>query len=141
MTRPQRVADWPKRLHEYIETYREIPFAWGTNDCATFAIGALLTLTDTTYADWPSIPVHDGRVGAGKLLLRMPLGDWAATVLGAPLASPLLAQRGDIVLHTAVDQEFEAGLAVCYGPGHCAPSKTGLLFSPNMRFALQAWRV
>ena len=35
---PSRIAGWEKNLNETIERYRLEPFAWGTNDCFTFAV-------------------------------------------------------------------------------------------------------
>ena len=37
-TLPSRIVGWEKNLNETIERYRSEPFAWGTNDCFTFAV-------------------------------------------------------------------------------------------------------
>ena len=37
-----RHPDWPSRLVDFIESRRNSPFVWGSNDCLCFAADALI---------------------------------------------------------------------------------------------------
>ena len=63
-----RNEDWPERLHEYIESRRDMPFAWGTNDCVTFAAGAILAMTGR---DLIGVPRWDSAATAMRILQEM----------------------------------------------------------------------
>ena len=40
-----RVSTWERRLGDYLASRRALPFAYGSNDCAMFAAGAVEALT------------------------------------------------------------------------------------------------
>lgn len=134
-----RLPDWPERLAAYLAAMRPLRYCLGRHDCATFAAGAVHAVTglDVRPLPWRS-PVEASRV------LRQ-LGGMRAAV-GAvlqPLASPQLAQRGDVVLVQAPAHDGRARrqwLAVADGSRWWAPAVTGLE-SGSMAAAVAAWGV
>lgn len=134
MSTNPRHFDWPQRLARFVEQRRNVPFAWGQQDCCTFAADAVMALTG-------SDPMSDLRhintaAAATKLLKRHPLPDLVAERLG-PITSALLAQRGDVVL---IEQEGRHLLGICLGNQWAAPGEHGLVFGP-MDTAHGAWPI
>lgn len=130
-----RVEDWPIRLDSLIAEARNRPFAWGAHDCGTFAAEVVNALTGQV------LPLPKGyRTARGAALaMRRKTGSShmtgaASFFLGDPLASPLLAQRGDVVMHK------EQALGVCVGAQAMCLTETGLV-SVNIAECLTAWRV
>lgn len=80
--------------------------------------------------------------GAARALKRYGAGDLPATatmMLGPPLRSPMLAQRGDVVAITGADGRMALG--ICIGAQIAAPDPVrGLTMLPLTAAAL-AWRV
>ncbi|WP_299945368.1 hypothetical protein [uncultured Ruegeria sp.] len=130
-----RLEDWPLRLDRLISEARDKPFEWGTHDCGTFAADVVETLTGVR------LPLPKGYTTArgSMLAMRRKTGssqmDGAVSYfLGEPLESPLLAQRGDIVLH-----ETQA-LGVCVGQSAMCLSEAGLA-SVSVNECVKVWRV
>lgn len=46
-----RIANWDIKLAEYIDGLRDMPFAWGSNDCITFTNKAMQIITGKGYCD------------------------------------------------------------------------------------------
>jgi hypothetical protein len=92
-----RAQDWPVRLAQAIEDARTRPFAWGTHDCATWAFSVAASLRGEAPPKW--IGTYDDEEGAMRRLAkaRCKLSRLGLRMLGKPLASPLLAWRGDVV--------------------------------------------
>lgn len=96
-----RQADWPRLLAEALRAAETRPFAWGSHDCATWAFDLARDLTggEDVAALWRG----RYRTGAGAARVMRRLG-WrnleamGRDLLGAPLSTPRLAQRGDLVL-------------------------------------------
>lgn len=123
-------------LDDFIGGRRELPFAWGSQDCCNFA------------ADWVELvrgvdPMADLRglesaLAAGRALADA--GGLLAAVtqrMGPPILGAL-AQVGDVAL-----VRHGAGLSsmgVCLGPYVTAPGDAGLLMLP-ITHAEAAWRV
>lgn len=130
----KRREDWAEQLAQYLDDRRDAAFAWGVQDCATFAAGAVRAMTGQTL-DIPRVESAD----AYARLVREhgPLADQVAELLGAPLPSPAFAQRGDVVLVAIGGRET---LGVCIGAEAAAPAAEGLLMVP-MATASAAWRV
>lgn len=123
-------------LDDFIGARRELPFAWGSQDCCNFA------------ADWVQLvrgvdPMADLRglnsgleanralVAAGGLLAAV------TQRMGPPIVGKM-AQVGDVAL-----VRHSAGLlsmGVCLGPYVTAPGVAGLLMLP-ITHAEAAWRV
>lgn len=135
----RRLDDWPARLHAYIRARHDMPFAWGSQDCCTFAIsGGVEALTGVLL--WPDVARPTTEFGATRFLVergyRDPSG-LASELLGLPLSTPRLAQRGDVV---AMPAENSVTLGICVGADVAAPGPTGLVFV-SLIFGQMAWRV
>lgn len=135
----QRFEDWPSRLAAHVETVRAAPFAWGVSDCCLFAADCILAMTGVDLA-----VEYRGRYrtkrGAYAVLKRLCGGGVEAAVhrmLGAPLSTPLTAQRGDVVL---IDTPDGPALGICLGVQCGCQSPHGTTFLP-MPAARLAWRV
>lgn len=134
---PQRLPDWPERLAAFVEARRHVPFAWGSNDCATLAADAVLA---TTGAD-PMAALR-GRWAseeeAGAVLQSMGgLAAAARRVLGRPLDVWQQAGRGAVV---CANMQGQCILGVSLGAVWCAPGAAGLLFRSCAEVRL-AWSV
>jgi hypothetical protein len=132
-----RREDWPERLDAFIEARRNVPFAWGQQDCVLFAADAIQAMTDADpLAD---VRGHWGTATAAARLLK-DRGGLAAAVRGV-LGKPIpycLAQRGDILLLELIDGELALG--VCVGAEGVGPARNGLIWVP-MDHAHMAWRI
>lgn len=125
--RAARLPNWPERLAVYIEQARHQPFAWGQQDCAAFAAGAVQAATGRNIpaalgATWRSATT------AARLLNTLG-GPHAicCNLFGPPIAAPA-AQRGDVVCVPIAGQQT---LGIWLGNGTwCAPGATGLVFRP-----------
>lgn len=140
-----RIPGWERRLAEAIEAARDRPFRWGRHDCAIFAFDLRRDITGghDVAALW-RVRYTTAR-GAVRVMRRLGWSSLEAAgrdLLGEPLDSVHLAQRGDLVLaNTAL------GFGVCLGAraagiapvnGPCDPG--GLILVPMAACAL-AWRV
>lgn len=137
---PARLPDWPERLAEYIDRKRRQPFAWGANDCATFAAGAVSAITGARLADL--LPGVWGNVHEADRLMRDMAGLQAGAIrmLGEPVRGDLArhAPRGSVV---CVEIEGRATLGMlASGSAWCAPGEHGLVFRPAGEVRM-AWGV
>ena len=131
----KRLPDWQLRLEAFARERRAMPFAWGSNDCALFAAGAVQAETGELV-----LPYMRGYSSAREALVLIEqaggLRGIACHALGGFVA-PALARIGDVVLVTVGKRE---ALAVCNGGTVIAPAAHGLAALP-MRQAVCAWRV
>lgn len=131
-----RREDWPERLAGFVDSRRNMDFAYGSNDCALFAADAIREMTG-------SDPLADLRGrwttarGAARLLNKMGGLRAAATSLLGDEIAPAFAQRGDVVL---LPNEGRECLGICTGLVAAAPGATGIVWLP-MSAAVAAWRV
>lgn len=128
-----RREGWERRLFELIEARRSEPFAWGKNDCLTFALEGFEAVHGVPALELPGS--YKTEVGAARLLKRLghaSLEAAATSVLGKPLASVLLAQRGDIA--------FLDGLMVVTGKEAVGPGADGLEARPLADLKM-VWRL
>lgn len=132
-----RRHDWPERLAEFIEARRHAPFAWGLNDCASFAADAA---AEQRWDD-PLAELRNDRRGAlAALRYEHEIGGMRAALtraLGEPKAVTL-ACRGDVLLF--VNDEGRDTLAVCLGEQMAGPGVERLAFAPLPSDAA-AWSV
>lgn len=141
MLRPftPRPADWVQRLHAYVDSRRALPFAWGSNDCATFAAGWVHALTGRDLLGELQIHYTDARGAAVLIGDNGGLLGLATRALGAPLQAPALAQRGDVLL---VEIEGRESLTVLTGATVVGPDSAGLAVLPvDWRDVRAAWAV
>lgn len=98
MNRPE---DWPDRLAAFIEERRNVPFAWGTQDCMLFSADAVLMLRGVdimaayrglyaTEAEAEALLNRDGGIDA--ILATV------AEQAGLAERAPKLARRGDLAM-------------------------------------------
>lgn len=139
MTDLHRLPDWPERLAAYLAQQRPRQFAWGVNDCAGFAAGAVLAITGRQV-----LPVQWASMADAARQLRALGGLQAAVDKVLPrLPSPALAQRGDVVLVSVPVRDGRPRrqwLAVVDGLVYWGPGAIGLQSGP-MQAAVCAWGV
>lgn len=140
-----RREDWPEQLAALVKSHVQVPFAWGSNDCALFAAEAVRVMTGTDlaapwrgqYRDEASARGQrsaSGHLETGDMVAA--LYDMAHRALG-PAVPPLLARRGDVVL---AEHDNGHSLAVCLGGVATAPGRNGLLMLERAAWRY-AWRV
>jgi hypothetical protein len=135
VARSVRLADWPERLNDLILQRMRAPFAWGRNDCALFVADALLAQTGCDLASHLRGQYHSESEAAQIIASEGGLHALMCTVLGAPLAHPQQAGRGDVVL---VPHQGADTLGICTGPEWACPGQRGLVFRPIAE-ATRAW--
>ncbi len=109
-----RSEGWEGRLAAYLETRKSMPFAWGSQDCCTFACAGLVAqgLPDPMAGVRPYRTARGAAGAIGRLGGTL---DEAATTLAAGLheIAPAFAGRGCVVLadiETDGDSEPALGL-------------------------------
>ena len=133
-----RLCGWTTILAARLEAVRDLPFAWGSHDCATWAFDLRRDLTGgEDVADlWRGR--YTTALGAQRIMRKLgwqTIEAMGRDLLGDPLATPLLAQRGDLVLG-GEDPAF----GVCAGARAVFISPDGLVQLPLSVCSL-AWRV
>jgi hypothetical protein len=133
-----RIDHWERRLAEAVETARAKPFLWGLHDCPTFAFETRMILTggEDIAALWRGrYTTHLGGLRVMRRLGWASLEDMARALLGEPRATPLLAQRGDIVL-----TDTGLGFGVVIGATAVGLAPEGLAFA-SLTSCHLAWAV
>lgn len=134
MSTPQRQPGWPRRLGDLVQRRLAEPFAWGTNDCASFVADAVMALHCADTLAPLRVPRHTARQA-----VRQASAAGGVDVLqrcGLQPEPPAQARVGDVVLFR---QRRHPLLAVCNGPDALAPGHSGLECLP-MAHAVAAWR-
>ncbi len=131
-----RLPGWETILDERIRSARHMPFAWGRHDCATWAVDVRSALTgaDNPADEWRGR--YSTRIGCARLMRQMGVRSieaGARALLGMPRPSPLMAQRGDVVM--------VAGAAgICIGAHGAFVGPAGLRFV-WLRECSLAWEI
>lgn len=140
MTAPQpprqltRLPTWPTRLEALLAQRQTQPFAWGLNDCCTFAADCVQAITGQDPAP-AALRHHRTQKQAARALKRHGgMVGMAVAALGQPVPSSQ-ACVGDVVLCTSANRPM---LAICNGTTALAPSSTGLVTVP---LGALCWRV
>lgn len=128
---------WENRLFTAIEEARLHPFTWGSHDCATWAFDLRRDLIggEDIAAQWRSR--YATALGAQRVMRRLgwkTLEDMGRALLGDPLVTPLLAQRGDILLGGD-----NPAFGVCVGARGAFLAPVGLTLLPLVSCRL-GWR-
>lgn len=127
-----RPPDWPARLDAYLAERAAMPFAWGSNDCVTFAAGWMAALGCPI-----DLPTWETEAEAEALLAeRGGLQAAVEAILGVPIEAPFCG-RGDIVL---ADAGETTPLGICTGPRVALAGPSGLVHLPR-RVIRAGWRV
>lgn len=130
-----RLPDWQLRLAEFGQARASMPFAWGSNDCCTFAADAVKGITGKDLRG--AFPDYVGELGALRAIsVGGGLQQIVSKLLGAPV-SPKMAAVGDVVLVLNEEREM---LAICNGTSALAPGECGMVLV-SMEVALAAWRI
>ncbi|MET3498145.1 DUF6950 family protein [Variovorax boronicumulans] len=130
-----RLTDWQLRYSEFAHARVNMPFAWGSNDCCSFAAAAVEALTGRN--PMPGAAPYASEIGAAKLIARAGgLKELASQYLGEPV-SPLMAGVGDVLL---VVNEGREMLAVCNGVNAMAPAESGMV-ALCITAATAAWKI
>ena len=134
-----RRADWPARLDRFLQDRRALPFAWGAHDCCLLVLDWIETVTGVRLADTRG-RYRDADSAAALMRERWGSDDLMAVatrLLGEPLASPLLAGRGDVLAFRHGDGVW---LGLCAGRTGVAVTRNGLVALP-LSHAITAWRL
>ncbi len=133
-----RVEHWERLLAAATDTARAKPFVWGVHDCPTFAFETRMILTagEDIAALWRGrYTTHLGGLRVMRRLGWASLEDMGRALLGEPRATPLLAQRGDIVL-----TDTGLGFGVVIGATAVGLAPEGLAFA-SLTACHLAWAV
>lgn len=137
-----RHEDWPDRLATFLAERRNMPFAWGTQDCVAFAADGVAHLRQDgvdIIADVRGVygteeeadTILAARGGMEVMLAAM------ASAAGLVSIIPARAGRGDLVLARAGNLVL-AG--ICNGSSVAVTGVGGLQFVPR-RTIIAAWAV
>ena len=131
-----RLPDWQLRLDGFVRARAHQPFAWGSNDCATFAADCVEALTGARLL--PELRSYATALQAMRLIEeRGGLRGVATEALGEPIR-PAFAAIGDVVLvSSAAGGE---ALGICNGSVVLGPGADGMEVI-GMDAAIAAWRV
>ena len=133
-----RVEHWERLLASVIDTARERPFIWGLHDCPTFAFETRMILTggEDIAGLWRGrYTTHLGGLRVMRRLGWASVEDMGRALLGEPRATPLLAQRGDIVL-----TDTGLGFGVVIGATAVGLAPVGLTFA-SLTSCRLAWPI
>ncbi|MET4696087.1 DUF6950 family protein [Endozoicomonas lisbonensis] len=129
--------NWVIELARFIESRRNVPFAWHENDCCTFVADAILLITGIDAAA-PYRGHYTTATGAYRALRKYGdgtiAGAWSACFEEIPVSD---LGRGDVAL---VNVNGLPASALLMGNKLWAVSKTGLITLPVTE-AIKAWRV
>jgi len=133
-----RYPDWPMRLAGFIQARMKTPFAWGQNDCCSFAGDAVQLMTGVD-------PMRElrGRYaterGAQRLIKQAGgFGPLVCRYLGPPMENRAAAGRGDVVMLPVSDAG--PGLGICVGSDVAVAGTAGVVLI-DISSALCAWKV
>jgi hypothetical protein len=131
----KRFRDWQSRLAAFVESRRHEPFAWGTNDCCTFACSAVESMTGHDPAE--GLREHRTAAEAAEVIRdNGGIEALACSRLGAEIVTGLAAV-GDIGYAECASDRW--GLVVCIGEHWTGPGESGLVVLPKGA-AVRAWR-
>lgn len=132
-----KTAHWRLLFDAFIYSRLRVPFAWGTNDCATFAADCVLACTGRDVAP-PGLRGYRTALQADRAVRRH--GGLAA-IATAALGEPIIvadAFEGDVAL-LRVGKRMALGIVNAHG-GAWGPAPGGLASQP-MSTAKLCWRV
>lgn len=129
-----RHQDWPARLARFVAAARARPFAWGGQDCATFARDWIEECTgervfEAPYSDAMSAARYVEEQGGMLAAVKR--------VLGEPMPNLAAAGRGDVALVSNAGRE---AMGVVVGEHVAAPGADGVLMSSRSAM-IAAWVV
>jgi len=132
-----RFDNWPMLLSAYLTERRTMPFAWGSNDCLTFAAKGVLAMTGQDFS--ANYPAYETEAEATALLNAN--GGYSGIIsacLGDGTDKFKTARRGDVAL--VMMGNPSAGLVDDTGQRIAVLVPSGLIRVPLSR-ALRIWGV
>jgi phosphoribosylformylglycinamidine (FGAM) synthase-like amidotransferase family enzyme len=130
-----RLPNWQERFSDFGKARASMPFAWGPNDCCSFAAAAVEAMTGTNPMS--SADRYSNELGAMRRIVEAGgLKPLASIYLGAAVP-PLMAGVGDVVLLVNEGREM---LGICNGVNVMAPGEFGMV-ALGMQSALAAWKI
>lgn len=142
-----RTEHWATReFHDFLLKRSQDPFAWGTNDCAMFTADGIHSFTGVDIAaDFRG--KYTNELGSLKTIKTVTGGSTIADAVAhcakqhdlPSLPSPLMAQRGDLVLVKEGDNLI-CGLVHLNGSEVVSVGQEGILRKP-ITDVTHAWRV
>lgn len=132
----QKANGWECRLRQEIEAAAERPFAWGSHDCAIWALDVVSALRgQPSPADaWRGkYKTARGAMSAMRRQGWASIEAGARALFGEPLSTVRLAQRGDLILGP------EDAVGICLGSQSRFVSPTGLV-DIETKSCRMAWR-
>jgi hypothetical protein len=130
-----RLNDWQSRLGALLAERRAEPFAWGTNDCCTFACDCVRAISGHDPAE--GLRAHRTAQEATNVLQGIGGVQGAADARLGPRIAPALAQVGDVGLG---ELEGRDTLLVCVGDAWVGPGGAGTVRLPFEAVEATAWR-
>lgn len=135
------MTDWTLRLLAFVERHRGRRFDWRKRNCALMAADWVKVVSGQDPAAAFRGKFHD-RNSARAALVAAGFRDLEQAVnaaLGAPLKSPLFAQRGDVV---SIKLSWSGiSLGICLGITAAFPAPDKGLVEHRLRQCRKAWRV
>jgi cell wall-associated NlpC family hydrolase len=135
-----RRADWPERLAEVVAQANDRPYVLGEWDCLRFSCAVIDAMTGHDY--WPRFDGYKTKRQALVTIARIAptLGEAVTKVIEQPPQSPLMAQRGDLVLYRDRVREDHLGIALGATVAVLGPAGLihGALTDAGMR---HCWRI
>jgi hypothetical protein len=140
-----RKTDWPKRLTDYLISVQDAPFEYGNFDCLCFVAGAIEAMTGVDImADFR------GRYTSHLQAMRIAKSVYGTSNVPDTLAammcqrgwqalSPLLAQRGDVVL-VRINDRIVCGIIHPSGKEAVAITNEGL-WRFSLKNVKRAWGI
>jgi hypothetical protein len=143
-----RIQHWETRgYHMFLEGRARQPFAWGTNDCATFTADGVKAITGVDIAADFRGKYHDeasALAAVKEICGGSTVADAAAYCAGkhglVEWQYPLMARRGDLVVARNLDGSPIAGLVHLSGRHVVTVAAKGLV-RLELTSILRAWHV
>ena len=143
----RRKHDWPKLLHEYLNSVRDRPFKWGQHDCALFFCGAVEAMTGVDLArdfrgEYSSRGAAVRRMRAFADGGLEQLVEKRAAAYSIPEVPVAFAQRGDgLLFETPQGQGPALGIVALDGMHVLSVSPGKTLFVGRVMDCRRAWRI
>ncbi len=130
-----RLSDWDRRLLEYLNLRRDVPYIWGANDAISFGLGAVHAVTGVHI--WP-VTWNSQEQARRAVEAEGGLNVALDRILGASQSRPTSVRRGDLVF---VGKGMVGVLGVSTGETLVLPSRDGLTVMPIDDWTLLSWEV
>ena len=137
-----RVDNWASQLDSVVkEIVQKDKFEYGKNDCITFTLKCIETITGKKVFDYKWKSLKDGKEIIKKLKQKDLLGIalHIAKENNFPLINTNKVQRGD-VLYYKDEFDWDGTLGVCLGPHSMFNWKKGINLIENNKCKF-AWRI